>query len=89
MYNLVFDSGTSDNLYYSIGDFIEQKINVRKIGISKKQLMHLHDILDTKKNYNTLDQLYKKFNIDETIKKDKLNNAIFLLLVWNKNIIYF
>lgn len=49
MYKIVFDSQTSDNLYYSIDDFIEEKINVRKLSISKKQLVHLHDILNIKK----------------------------------------
>ena len=93
MYKLVFDSQTSDNLYYSIDDFIEEKINVRKLGISKKQLIHLHDILDIKRNYNTLNHLHTKYNknIDKTIKitKDKLKNAIFLLLAYHENIIHF
>ena len=93
MYKLVFDSETTNNLYYSIDDFMDEKINVKKLSISKKQLLHLYNILDIESNYNTLDHLYKKFNnnIDKTIKitKDKLKNAIFLLLAYGENIIHF
>jgi len=94
MWKLNFDDNTTDKIFFSVQKFIEKKENVKNIGITKLQLLNLYQSTDVE-NYKTFNSLHNGFNKavgtrkNIKISKEKLKNAILLLLAYDKNIIKF
>jgi hypothetical protein len=94
MWKLDFYNDLTEQIFYSAQNFIERKENVKNIGISKLQLLNLYQATDVE-NYKSLNDLHNGFNKEVgtrkniKISKEKLKNAVFLLLAHSNGIIKF